>query len=232
MNRSIWKGLTFVLVAVLLLVLLLNGGQPGAAGPPSTSSQGTGPTGPAEPSEPNANSEGTEVQPPSAPGAPLDDQSLFPDAASAHFYHVTGPALRPTDSALTLSYDGYGCVHATAGESGLLQAPLEIPDGSRIVLMRLYFNDTSTSNVSSWISYYHEDGLGYSDLVYVPSTGSSGYGSSYGELDHVMDTYSWRYVLNVRLHVASSALQLCGIRVMYYPPSLTFLPSTMRNSQP
>jgi hypothetical protein len=233
MNRSTWKSLAAVLVAVLLLVLLLSGGQPGVAGPPSTSSQGTGPSAPAESSEPGANSEASEVQSLSAPGAPLDDRSLFPDAAAAQFYHVTGPALRPTSTALTLFYDGFGCVHATAGASELLQAPLEIPDGSRIVLLRLYFNDTSpTDNIGSWISHYNEDGVGYSDLVYVPSTVSSGYGSNYGNLDHIVDTYSWRYVLNVRLHVASSELQLCGIRVMYHLPSLAFLPSVMRNSKP
>jgi hypothetical protein len=237
MNRSIWRSLTFVLVVVLLLVTLLNRGQLGVAGPPSPSSQETHPAGPVEssaPVAPGTSSQGTEAQSLPAPGAQLDDLSLFPEAAVARFYHIPGSVLTPVASATALTYAPYGCVYATAGATYLLNAPLEIPHGSQIVLMRLYYDDTSaTNNIIGWITRYNAYGTGFQDLVAVTSLGYSGHGTNYGDLDHIVDTYDWSYVLNVALGTASSGLQICGIRVMYYPPTgLTYLPNAQRNSQP
>lgn len=236
MNRSIWRSLTFVLVVVLLFVALLSSGHLGVAGSPSPSSQETRPAGPAEagaPGAPGTSSQGTEAQVLPAPGAQLDDQSLFDEAAIAQFYHIPGSVLTPVNSATALAYGLYGCVYATAGAGSLLNAPLEIPDGSRIVLMRLYYDDTSAANLYGWITRYNEYGTGFQDLVAVPSVGDSGHGTNHGDLDHIVDTYNWSYVLNVSLGTASSGLQICGIRVMYYPPTaLTYLPSIQNNAQP
>jgi hypothetical protein len=266
MNRSTWVSLIFAFVVVLLLVASLNSGQPAAAqlppgaGAPGTSSQGTevqapaapgaplddralfpeaaaqppppgtGATGPAGPGASGTSSQGTKVQAPTAPGAPLDDLALFPQA-TASFYHIAGSTLIPVDSATNLVYDLMGCVHASAGATYLLNAPLNIPNGSHIAVLRLYYNDTSASDMNGWITRYDELGTDFEDLVGVTSTGSGGHGSNYGDLDHIVDTYGWSYVLNVRLNVSSSALQVCGMRVMYYPPPgcCTFLPSVMRN---
>jgi hypothetical protein len=184
----------------------------------------------------NTSSQGTEMQALSfsARDIVLDDQAVFPEAATASFYHIPGSVLIPVDSATTLTYDLMGCVHATAGASYLLNAPLEIPDGSHIVLMRLYYNDTSASDLNGWITRYDELGTTFEDLVGVTSTGTGGHGSNYGDLDHIVDTYGWSYVLNVRLNVASSTLQICGIRVMYYAPyhGVVFLPEALRNANP
>jgi hypothetical protein len=236
MNRSIWRSSILVFVAVLLFFALLNSRQLGVAGPPSPSSQETRPAGPAKSSAPGApgtSSQGTEAQLLPAPGAQLDDLSLFPEAATARFYHIPGSVLTPVSSATALTYGSYGCVYATAGATSLLNAPLEIPHGSQIVLMRVYYDDTSAANLYGWITRYNSYGTGFQDLVGVPSLGNSGHGTNYGDLDHIVDTYDWSYVLNVSLGTASSGLQICGIRVMYYPPTgLTYMPIVQRNAEP
>jgi hypothetical protein len=203
-----------------------------AAQPSSTTPQVIATT---ESAAPDTSSQGAEAQLMPARGEPLDSPALIAStAATAHFYHIPGSVLMPVDSTTKLVYDLMGCVHASAGASYLLNAPLEIPDGSRIVLLRLYYNDTSASDMNSWITRYDELGTNYEDLVSVPSAGSAGHGSNYGDLDHTVDTYGWSYVLNVRLNVASSTLQVCGLRVMYYPPPgcCTYLPAVMRGTQP
>jgi hypothetical protein len=199
MKSMTWKNLILVVIPAALMLTVWSAGPAEADDPPS----------------PATSSQGTVAQEMPPAGDPLDDPLLFPNPA-ARFFHIPGSVLTPVDSSTTLVYDSMGCVHASAGASHLLNAPLELKDGQRIVLLRLYYDDTSSSDMNGWITRYNEAGTSYEDLVGVQSTGSSGHGSSYGDLDHIVDTYGWSYVLNVRLNSASSALQVCGLRVMYY----------------
>lgn len=226
MNHSLARNLTLVGASLLVLGLLLMGGRSVTAGPaPAVHAQPV--------AAPGTDSQGRERSTPDVPGEPLDDESKFPDAAAASFYHIPGSVLTPVSSATTLSYGFMGCIYATAGAGNLLNAPLELPDGARVVLVRLYYDDASTSSIDAWLTRYDELGTTYEDLIHIASTGSSGHGSSYGELDHVVNTYSWSYVLNVRLNAADTNLQVCGLRVMYYAPGTTnYLPAVMRNAQP
>lgn len=182
-------------------------------------------------------SQGVEAPLPAVPGAPLDDLALFPNA-TAQYYHVPGSVLMPVDSSTTLAYDYMGCVHAKTGGANLLNAPLDIPGGSTLTGMRLYYVDSNASaNVQAWITRYDIDGTDYDDIINIASSGSSGRGNVWGDAEPtmgVLDTYSWSYVLNVRVNSASNTLQICGLRVMYYPPAgcCNYLPAIQRNAQP
>ena len=182
-------------------------------------------------------SQGAEAQSPTAPGVPLDDRALFPNA-TAQYYHVPGSVLMPVDSSTTLAYDYMGCVHAKTGGANLLNAPLDIPSGSTITGMRLFYYDSNAStNVQAWITRYDMDGVDFDDIVNTTSSGSSGRGNIWGDADPtmgVLDTYSWSYVLNVRVNSASNTLQICGLRVMYYSPAgcCNYLPAIQRSAQP
>ncbi|MBN1370997.1 MAG: hypothetical protein JW987_03475 [Anaerolineaceae bacterium] len=222
MNRSILKSLTFVLIIALLLVVLLNGRQTAAAiSQPGPNQQSI-----------ITSSQGTEAQvlPAAFPGP--NEQSLLAVSFTASFYNVPGSILTPVSSTTSLASAGDGCIYADAWAGSLLNAPLDIPPGSQIVLLRLYYDDTSASNLEAWITRYNSAGTDFEDLVHITSSGDGGHGSSYQALDHVTDTYNWRYVLNVRLNSPSPTLQVCGIRVMYYAPIIygTFLPEIMRDA--
>jgi hypothetical protein len=222
MNGSIWKYLSLVLAIALLLAVLSNTENTTAASLPAINPTPQ----PDEPGNLGLSSQGTEAQLLPFTGAQKDEQALLAVSPSASFYNIPGSVLIPVDGVVNLVYDNNGCVHATAGANYLLNAPLDIPPGSHIVLMRLYYDDTNVGAIDSWITRYDEAGTDHQDLVSVSSIGSAGHGSNYGDLDNIMDTYSWRYVINVRLNTASPTLQVCGIRVMYYAPTIfgNFLP--------
>jgi hypothetical protein len=231
MNLSIWRSSIVVFIVVLLSFVLLKSGYSASAEPlPNTTQQATATTERVAAGSLYISSQGTEVKSMPASSEPLDESALkgLADKKSASefsttasFYHIPGSVLQPVDSSTTLKYDSMGCVHAGTGGYDLLNAPLDIPNGSRIVLLRLYYDDTSdSSNVSGWITRYNSAGTDYEDLVSVSSTGSSGHGSAYGDLDHTVDAYNWSYILVARTNGASSAQQVCGLRVMYYAPAL------------
>ncbi len=207
--------------------------------PPATNPQAPVAAEPAVPGSPNTSSQGTEAQVMPASGEAADDPALLaPTADNDRFYHIPGSVLMPVDSGTTLAYDYMGCVHANTGGSALLNAPLDIPEGSTLIGFRLYYYDThASSNVQAWITRYNEDGTGYDDIAYATSSGTGGRGSVWADANssmNVLDTYNWSYVLNVRLNAASSTLQVCGLRVMYTPPPgcCTYLPTVMRIASP
>lgn len=145
----------------------------------------------------------------------------FIDAFSfpADFYSVPGSAFISVEKSQGWAYDYMGCIHNTTDGLSLMNFNLQIPDGSRIVLLRVYYDDTLVStDGSAWITRYPEGGTTFQDLVNVPTSGSAGHGSNYANLDYVVDTYSNSYVLNWRANATGIGMQLCGMRVMYYVP--------------
>ena len=145
MNRLASASLLLAFAAVLLVFTSLNGGQTAAAQPPSAPVATTT----AKSGAVITSSQGMAAQAPTAPGVPRDTQPLAPSATSK-FYHIPGSVLTPVDSSTTLAYDSMGCIHAKTGGGDLLNAPLEIPDGSTLIGVRLYYYDTNgSSNVSA-----------------------------------------------------------------------------------
>lgn len=116
----------------------------------------------------------------------------------------------------------------SADPSGVLyNIPLNLPAGSRLDYLRIYYYDTSPIDSTAWITRY--DGLGGgNDLVDVSSSGYSGYGyvvsslipGSDGAFD-IIDNTNYSYVLNWRPNVLGSRMQLCGLRVAYQLPTAT-----------
>jgi hypothetical protein len=133
------------------------------------------------------------VSPPDAVFAPRS-----PFGTGASFYHVPGSVFVPTDS-LTLI------------------APLEIPDGARLVELRMFYHDTSAGGMDGWIYRYNDLSTTMESIAYVESVGDTGHSSSYTTIDHTVESFNYKYVLMVRINGATSDLQLCGMRVAYYP---------------
>ncbi len=99
-----------------------------------TTPQATAASGPVAP---GASSQGTEAQLTMAPGEPLDDPALFASiAATSRYYNIPGSVLMPVDSATTLAYAYMGCIHAKTGGFDLLNAPLNLPQGSTLIGIR------------------------------------------------------------------------------------------------
>lgn len=215
MKSSIWRSL----IVVLALLLVVSIGQRTSA---SQSAQLPGTI---------TDSQGNDVAYTVVESQPYDDLALFPEFAAASYYHIPASVLVPVDHDVQVKYGYMGCIYTVAGAGYLLNAPLEIPDGSQLVGMRMYYYDTSTTgNASGWITLYHADGSDFEDLLNVVSSGSSGRGDVWTTADDIIDAYNYSYVINARFETNSSTEQICGFRVMYYPPNkLTFLPNILKD---
>lgn len=170
---------------------------------------------------------------PDKAGVPLNEP--VPAGAEAvaaiEDFRISGTALKPRgDDVSYIPTAGGGCFYASSGNSfRVFNAPLSFEQGSRIVAMRMYYDDTSASNSRAWFTVYNL----YGDLVEewsVDSIGNTGNGfNDTDTIDHVIDYLSYSYAVNWRPSDLGSDTQFCGVRFFYEPPSfLTFLPSVVK----
>jgi len=161
---------------------------------------------------------------PNAPGAP---------SATFSYYMVSGATLRGRSSTTTQAYDNIGCIHLTAGSSLIVNTEMQIPDGSIIKFLRVIYNDTSaTDYVRGYLTRY-TPGQATNDLVSVSSSAAfaTGYGFAVSaEITETVNNISYAYTLIGWPTAASSAAQICGLRIAYYAPGTsTFLPTIEKN---
>ena len=143
-----------------------------------------------------------------------------PNWSGFYYYHATGSALRPRDSAVEWNSSGTGgCLYQVSGNANVIyNLHLDIPDGARIDYLRIYYYDTSASDSYSWVTRYDDSG-GLSDVTSIASTGTAGYGTALSPLiEHVVDNVNYNYVLNWRPYANGSTMMLCGLRVAYRLP--------------
>lgn len=160
--------------------------------------------------------------------------TLAPSAPAADFsyYFVSGAALVPRDSATSYVYDGQGCVHSGSG-SIVLNTDLQLPTGSEIKYLRLYFYDNNNPGyVTGYISRYPPSQAS-ADLVAVssPTTGQPGAGFVVSQrITETVNNETFPYLVIGRPSVANANLRICGLRVAYYAPEVgfTFMPLLKR----
>ena len=144
-------------------------------------------------------------------------QSLTPNLYS--YARVLGTDFRPRASTTTYGYDFNGCVNQTGGSDNRFFARLDVPNGAVLKYVRFYFNDTSASDMTLWLSKF-TPGQSSTDITSVNSSGSAGYGSTLSaEITEIVDTTTYSYELVVYPPVLTTAHQFCGARVTYYWPS-------------
>ncbi|MGD2206157.1 MAG: hypothetical protein PVH17_05205 [Anaerolineae bacterium] len=148
-------------------------------------------------------------------------------------FRVSGTALRPrSDDVSYIPTAGGGCFYPSSGNSfRVFNTGLYLPQGSNVLVMRMYYDDTSSSNSRAWFSVYDL----YGDLVdewSVDSVGDTGNGfNDTGLISHTINYLSYSYAINWRPSDLGSDMQLCGFRIFYEPPYSfsAFLPSTQKN---
>ncbi|MBN1667433.1 MAG: hypothetical protein JW862_10100 [Anaerolineales bacterium] len=168
------------------------------------------------------------------PAAPQpQDDNLAPAAVSAdpnlsHWF-IMGSHLQPRSFSTQYTYGMNGCMYVTNnGTDSRFQFPVLLPDGSLIQSMDIFYKDTSSSNLTVWLSRY-QPGVNSGDLLVASSSGNAGFGqASSAEISHVVDNSQYAYSLNYGWsNVTDSSIQICGIRINYVDPFFAaFLPST------
>jgi len=157
---------------------------------------------------------------------------LAPNASWSTFeyIYVAGSALRTRDSAQDWANSASGgCIYATTLASEVMNLHLDIPTGSRIDYLRIYFYDANATNSTAWVTTYN-GASGIVDIASASTSGSGGYGTNLGAyVGHVVDNGNNAYVLNWRPSVTGNTMMLCGLRVAYRLPMLDiYLPLVRR----
>lgn len=153
---------------------------------------------------------------------PVRPESEAPSGLLIESLRIAGSALRPRVSSdgTAVNLDG-GCIYNSSGSAtGVLNVPLQLPEGANVLTLRMYYFDTSASNSTAWFTVYDL----YGSIVEEFSVASAGNaGNSFNDsapIDHLIDPSLYSYVLNWRPTVAGATMQLCGFRVFYNPPVL------------
>jgi hypothetical protein len=153
-------------------------------------------------------------------------------AAAITDFRVPGTALKPRgDDVSYVPTAGGGCFYASSGNAfRVFNTGLYLPRGSNVLAMRMYYDDTSSSDSRAWFSVYDL----YGNLVDewgVASAGNSGNGfNDTDTISHTIDYGVYSYAINWRPSDLGSDTQVCGFRIFYEPPPFgaTYLPMVIR----
>jgi hypothetical protein len=178
----------------------------------------------------------------SSPGMLFPDENpplsaalaLNAPAASFSYYFVSGATLVARSSSNSYTYDSLGCTYV--GSDGLvLNTDMQIPVGSEIKYLRVYYNDTNNPGyITGYISKYPpSESVVDVAAVSSPSTGTPGVGFVVSaRITQTVDYENFPYILIARPSDANSNLRICGLRVAYYAPVIgyTFMPIISKNN--
>ncbi len=149
-------------------------------------------------------------------------------------FRVPGTALKPrADDVSYVPTAGGGCFYASAGNSfRVFNTGIYLPQGSNILAMRMYYDDTSSNNSRAWFSVYDL----YGEIVEEWSVDSVGdIGNGFNDTDmisHTINYLSYSYAINWRPYDLGNDTQVCGFRIFYEPPAHigAFLPAISRET--
>lgn len=237
--------LIFVLLAIILLgvtgLVLADNPDPSTGGqaqqavvqspPGSTADEPEGyvPQQQAAPDTADPASVGAALAPvENSPAGSLSDEqnsampsSQAPTTAYVNSYlSVTGNALRPSNSTSTYSYVSWGCM---SSPSGSFTAPIQLPEGSVIKYLRIYYNNsvgTSSQTSTGWIYRYDPMGSGTSIAVVTTRPGTTtgvGYQTDLSApASYTVNNLNEAYVFI--WNSGGSDQALCGFRINYDRP--------------
>ncbi len=140
-------------------------------------------------------------------------------AVNCLYYHISSSLFQGRDSTSTYAYDGSGCFHHTSASVNGFMAPVLLTHGSIIKYIRVYYIDTSASDMTMRLRYF-DDGTSSVDLTTVSTSGSAmGVRTALSaEITHTVayDLYSYG-ILAFESGPTDGSIQLCGVRLAYIP---------------
>jgi hypothetical protein len=147
-------------------------------------------------------------------------------------WRIAGSAMHPRAGDVVWSQGAHeGCTYAASGNAvRSWTAPLHLPDGAVLKLVRMYYYDTSAAqDCEGFLTVYDYYGEAVAEWE-MESTGDSGYAlDNTGVFTHTVDNDLYSYVLRWRPNALGAGMQGCGFRVFYDSPgSAAFLPAVPR----
>ena len=146
---------------------------------------------------------------------------------SFQYVRFLGTDLQPRTSTTTFAYNFNGCIYETGGTDNRFMTSFNLPQGSSLKFLRIYYDDTLATNLTAYLTKYNP-GVSSTDIVTVTSSGTAGYGSSLsaeigGTLPgdppaEVVNNTSNSYTVIVAPNANAAGASICGVRIAYYPP--------------
>jgi hypothetical protein len=132
------------------------------------------------------------------------------------YLRIAGAAFHPVSNNVSFAYAGAGCINRTGAAMALFTHKVVLPQRSVVKFLRLYYNDTSASDITAFFTSYDQLG-GFVEYTSVGSAGNSGYDSSLSpEITKVVDHFAQPLVVTVNMDASVDAtLQFCGVRIAY-----------------
>lgn len=167
-----------------------------------------------------------------------DDRSMPQYIPGFTSWRVSGGALKPRENDVSYGVSASGgCAYVTAGDTFTVwNIEPNLPPGTRVDTLRMYYYDTSASSSSAWFTIYDLYGAIVQEWS-VSTEGSSGHSfNDSAQINHTVDYSQYSYLLNWRPNVAGSAMQLCGFRVFHEfpqpPPAPLLVPGAPQSLTP
>lgn len=153
-----------------------------------------------------------------SPNVPEDEEAIL----GTEYLHVAGYAFKPYDSTITYAHGTNGCVYTTSGFT--LFYEINLPVGSTITGLTLYYRDTHPSDGGLLRLYRYNDGL--DQYTYTSSHVNSEDGcaalacSSSVDLNIYVQPSDYSFGLLWNQNSNDNTLQLCGFRLTYTTPDI------------
>jgi hypothetical protein len=132
------------------------------------------------------------------------------------YLRIAGAAFHPVSNNVSFDYGAAGCINRTGASAALFTHKVALPQGSVVKFLRLYYNDTSASNITAFFTSYDQVG-GFFEYTSIGSASDIGYDSSLSpEIAAVVDDFVEPFVVTVNMDASvDSSLQFCGVRIAY-----------------
>lgn len=156
--------------------------------------------------------------PPGSSSMPAPQDSEVVNGVTFDYVRIAGAAFVPFADSAAFAYSGSGCIHSTGGSESRFAHKLELPAGSIVKYVRMYYFDNSASAVTTYFTTYDAAG-NFTEVATVASTDTGGYGSALtAEMNYEVDTISAPVNIVANLGTQNdSSLQFCGVRIAYVP---------------
>ena len=147
----------------------------------------------------------------------INADSLQYNNARTHYLTIPAEAFHPGSNVNYFNTYGMGGAYISATGGNALVAPVHLPDGATVTKMTVYFNDSSTSDMTVYFHRLSYIGGGYFNLATVTSSGTAGYYTktdttiSYATIDNT----DGGYLIYAYSTAWDSNLKLMGVTITY-----------------
>ncbi|MBN2257886.1 MAG: hypothetical protein JW704_08680 [Anaerolineaceae bacterium] len=152
-----------------------------------------------------------------SPEIPEDEEEMQDDTC---YLHTTGLDFKEFSGSATYTASSGGCIYLSSGN--YLFSAIDLPHGSMIKTMYLYFRDSNSGGNGRLDFYQYNDGYVGTLLasIYTDDAHPGDNDSNVTYMDLDVNNYDYSYGVEWYVPLNGTSLQICGYRITYTVPSV------------